>query len=260
MIDESLVWTFASQGAVPVRGLIDDAWLKLLGEAVSGMLEPADNVNEQTNGGTETGTLSTSGMWRDSEKFARFLFHSPVGAIAAAFMRSSVARLYEDLLIYKEVGGDGTTAWHRDSPHWPVIGSQLCSVWLSLESVARGSGEMRFVAGSHLDGDDLVNERAIVVSEAELEQRRVIAIQADPGDVVVFHPRVLHMVSSSVADHPRRTFTIRFAGDDVRWRPRRAMYHRWMEHCGLQKGDILNHPWFPVVAEPVDRSLQDSDL
>jgi hypothetical protein len=25
------------------------------------------------------------------------------------------------------------------------------------------------------------------------------------------------------------------------------MFHAWMRECGLQKGDVLDHPWFPVV-------------
>ena len=32
------------------------------------------------------------------------------------------------------------------------------------------------------------------------------------------------------------------------------MFHPWMRACGLQKGDILDHPWFPVSADPRGRS------
>jgi ectoine hydroxylase-related dioxygenase (phytanoyl-CoA dioxygenase family) len=78
-------------------------------------------------------------------------------------------------------------------------------------------------------------------------------VEAEPGDVVVFHPRVLHTAYGSAADRPRRTFTLRFMGDDVRWRPRRSMFHPWMRECGLQKHDVPDHPWFPVVARAAVR-------
>ena len=38
-----------------------------------------------------------------------------------------------------------------------------------------------------------------------------------PGDVLFFHPRALHSAIGSAPTHPRRTFSIRFLGDDVRW-------------------------------------------
>jgi ectoine hydroxylase-related dioxygenase (phytanoyl-CoA dioxygenase family) len=191
--------------------------------------------------------LSRDGIWRECEPFARFLFHSPVGGVAATVMRSSVARLYEDLLLYKEAGAHGEAGWHRDAPHWPLSGQQMLSVWFSLERVTSDTGAMKFVAGSHLDGEELVNAGSISVSESELEQRRILTFEAEPGDVVVFHPRALHTAYGSAPDRPRRTFTLRFLGDDVRWRPRRSMFHAWMRECGLQKGDVLDHPWFPVV-------------
>ena len=42
---------------------------------------------------------------------------------------------------------------------------------------------------------------------------------------VVFHPRALHTAYGSAPDRPRRTFTLRFTGDDV-WRIR-TLHRRW---------------------------------
>jgi ectoine hydroxylase-related dioxygenase (phytanoyl-CoA dioxygenase family) len=245
VIDESLVDTFEAQGAVAVRGLLDAEWIRTLRDAMPEILERTYDPVEKMGDGEGRTTRGRDGMWRDCEPFARFLFDSPVGAAAAAFMRSTTARLYEDLLLYQDPGGDGPAGWHRDAPYWPLSGQQLSSIWFSLESVTRDTGGMRFVTASHLDDDELV--RAASVPSAEAEQRPVVVIEAEPGDVVVFHPRALHTAYGSAPDRPRRTFTLRFTGDDIRWRPRRAMYHEWMRQCGLHKGDVLDHPWFPVV-------------
>jgi ectoine hydroxylase-related dioxygenase (phytanoyl-CoA dioxygenase family) len=217
-------------GAAAVRDLIDDAWIELLREIVPGLVAGARN-----------------GMWRSSEPFARFLLQSPVGDTAGFYMRSGTVRLYEDLLLYKEAGEDGTTGWHRDAPHWPLSGEQMCSIWLSLDAVAGDGDSIGFVAGSHADADELVDLRSIMVDETAITDREIVSFQTEPGDVIVFHPRALHMVRTSVNERPRRTFTLRFVGDDVRWRPRRSYYHQWMADCGLRKGDRLDHPWFPVV-------------
>jgi ectoine hydroxylase-related dioxygenase (phytanoyl-CoA dioxygenase family) len=247
MIDQALIEGFETDGAVVGRGVLDGGQIQSLRDAMPQMLEQTYDPSERMNDAGSKKVRTRDGIWRECEAFARFLFQSPVGEVAARFMRSDTARLYEDLLLYQEAGANGAAAWHRDAPHWPLAGHQLCSVWFSLEAVTSDTGAMKFVAGSHLDADELVNAGSIGVSESEFEPRRIITIEADTGDVVIFHPRALHTAYGSAPDRPRRTFTLRFMGDDVRWRPRRSMYHAWMRDWGLQKGDVLDHPWFPVV-------------
>jgi ectoine hydroxylase-related dioxygenase (phytanoyl-CoA dioxygenase family) len=123
----------------------------------------------------------------------------------------------------------------------------LSSVWFSLETVTSDTGAMKFVVGSHRDSDEVVKAESIGEGESDVKPHQVITIEAEPGDVVVFHPRALHCAYGSAPDRPRRSFTHRFMGDDIRWRPRKSMYHAWMRECGLNKGDVLDHPWFPVV-------------
>jgi ectoine hydroxylase-related dioxygenase (phytanoyl-CoA dioxygenase family) len=246
MVDPTLVDAFETEGAAAVRGLLSDDWIRSLRDALPEILESTYDPTERMSGAGSSRVRSRDGIWRECEPFARFLFLSPVGELASDVMRSSTARLYEDLLLHKDAGASGEAGWHRDAPHWPLRGTQMSSVWFSLEAVTRDTGAMKFVAGSHLDSDEEV-QNSMSVRESDLGRRRILTVEAEPGDVVVFHPRVLHTAYGSAPDRPRRTFTLRFMGDDVRWRPRRSMFHAWMRDCGLQKGDALDHPWFPVV-------------
>jgi len=66
---------------------------------------------------------------------------------------------------------------------------------------------------------------------------------------VAFHPRTIHCAYGSDPDHARRTFTIRFLGEDVRWLPRNRMFHPWMREPTLKKGDPVVAEGFPVVYE-----------
>ena len=161
-------------------------------------------------------------------------------------MRSDTVRLFEDLFLFTDAGAEGAS-WHRDSPHWPIRGHQLCSIWFSLEPVTVGTGALQFVAGSHFDGESVASEGLAPEFDAVWQRREIVGFDTEPGDAVVFHPRLLHSAHGCQVDEPRRTFTIRFAGDDVRWRPRRAYHHAWMEHSGLEKGEPLDHPWFPTI-------------
>jgi ectoine hydroxylase-related dioxygenase (phytanoyl-CoA dioxygenase family) len=247
MIEQSVIELFETEGAVAVPGLLDGDWIQSLRDAMPEILQATYDPTERMTGQGTAKVKSRDGIWRECEAFARFLFQSPIGEAAAAVMRSSTVRLYEDLLLYKDAGADGASGWHRDSPHWPLSGHQLSSVWFSLEPVTSVTGAMKFVVGSHLDPDEVATAEMSGLTDSDLASRSVITFEADPGDVVVFHPRVLHTAYGSAPDRPRRTFTIRFMGDDIRWRPRRSVFHPWMRECGLQKGDVLDHPWFPVV-------------
>lgn len=245
MVDSSLIEVFETDGAVGVRGVIDMEWIESLRAAMPEMLRRTYDPAERM-GGAGGRVIQSDGMWRDCEAFRRFLFDSPIGEIAASMMRSSTARLYEDLLLYKEAGAEGSSSWHRDATYWPLRGDQLSSVWFALEPVTVDTGAMRFVAGSHLDPDEVATAPVPEV-DADPDRYRVVVIEAEPGDAVVFHPRILHTAYGSAPDRSRRTFTVRFMGDDIRWRPRGAYFHAWMSECGFERGDELDHPGFPVV-------------
>jgi ectoine hydroxylase-related dioxygenase (phytanoyl-CoA dioxygenase family) len=247
MVDESDIKVFERDGVVALHGLLTE-WIEPLRHAMPELLETSYDPMKKGGYSGDIVIRANDGMWRKCEPFGRFLFQSPLGEVVAAVMRSSRARVYEDLLLYREANGPGEVSWHRDAPHWPLSGNQLSSIWFSLEGVSSEMGAMRFVAGSHRDGDELVGlAEGSPAETTSFEDRPVIVVEAEPGDVTVFHPRAIHTAYGSSPDRARRSFTIRFTGDDVRFRPQPAMYHRWLENCGLKEGDPLDHPWFPVV-------------
>jgi ectoine hydroxylase-related dioxygenase (phytanoyl-CoA dioxygenase family) len=250
MIGESDIEAFERDGAIAVRGLLSD-WIEPLREAMPELLETSYDPIKKRGYSSDIVIRANDSMWRACEPYARFLFQSALGEVAAAVMRSSRAQVYEDLMLFREANSPGEVSWHRDAPHWPLTGSQLSSIWFSLEEVSSETGAMRFVAGSHRDIEELVGTADHSAAETKsFEDRPVVIVETQPGDVTVFHPRAIHTAYGSSSDQARRSFTIRFTGDDVRFRPRPAMYHGWMQNCGLKEGDRLEHPWFPVVTRP----------
>jgi ectoine hydroxylase-related dioxygenase (phytanoyl-CoA dioxygenase family) len=245
-ITDDQVSQFEREGFLAVPGAIS-GWIESLRAAMPEFLETAYDPLAGRAREPDMTIRANDGMWRQSEAFARFLFQSPLGEIAASVMRSRQARLYEDLLLYREDHGPGQVDWHRDSPHWPISGRQLSSIWFSLEDVAGDTGAMRFVNGSHRDEDIASSAPGSVAEASSFASRDTTIVPATPGDVTVFHPRVIHTAYGSAPGRPRRSFTIRFTGDDIRFSPQERMYHRWMQTCGLNAGDRLDHPWFPVV-------------
>jgi ectoine hydroxylase-related dioxygenase (phytanoyl-CoA dioxygenase family) len=247
---------YRRDGVAVLRQAFDPTWIEMIRDAMPALLEDTYDPNARVGVVDDGPTIrQCDSMWRESAPFTRFLFQSPIGPLAASVMGSRQVRLYEDLMIYTEAGAVTMARWHRDEPMWPLRGSQICSVWFSLEPVDADTGAMRFVLGSHRDPADPSRSLPSADLAPQGDADRLLVVPTDPGDAVVFHPRIRHTAYGSAADRPRRSFTVRFVGDDVRWRPRRAMYHPWMYDCGLVEGDVLDHPWFPVVAEvDIDRA------
>jgi hypothetical protein len=87
------------------------------------------------------------------------------------------------------------------------------------------------------------------------QQFGVASFDAMPGDVVFFHPRALHAALGSAPTHPRRTFSVRFLGDDVRWLPKRSVFHDWLKDIPLHKGEAMRADRFPQLWPPAAQAV-----
>lgn len=138
--------------------------------------------------------------------------------------------LYEQIWL-KHTGDTLRTPWHQDLPYVPMEGRHLSTVWVNLDPVAR-ERSLEFVRGSHkgplynptaFDPDDPAAAMfaddawpALPDIEAQRDAWPIVSADVEPGDVVVFHPAVLHGGAPTRAGERRRTLSLRFFGDDAR--------------------------------------------
>jgi hypothetical protein len=59
----------------------------------------------------------------------------------------------------------------------------------------------------------------------------------------------VHSAYGSAPAHPRRTFSVRFLGDDVRWLPKKSVFHDWLKQIPLSEGDCIDGERFPLLWE-----------
>jgi ectoine hydroxylase-related dioxygenase (phytanoyl-CoA dioxygenase family) len=256
---------YRRDGAVLLKGVIDARWLDILAGVAEQMRDlAADNTDYYGDDpDSDRQTVVKDDMWRESPAMMRLLHDSPLARIAADAMGSSHARIYEDLLIYKQSGA-GPTPWHQDEPQWPVTGEHKTSLWITLEATTPETGSLRFIAGSHagpLYTPYVPDERLADVEqdmafftggplpdvEADPAKYRQLTFVSEPGDAILFHPRTIHAAMGSDPSRPRRTFSIRFLGDDIRWQPKASAYHQWLRDIDLSPGAPLEHERFPKV-------------
>jgi ectoine hydroxylase-related dioxygenase (phytanoyl-CoA dioxygenase family) len=87
--------------------------------------------------------------------------------------------------------------------------------------------------------------------EAERDHWNIRGWATEPGDVVLFHPSVLHGGGAPGANGRRRTLTLRFFGEDAVYasRPGPTAAPRVPGlHESLKDGDPFRHPVFPLLA------------
>jgi ectoine hydroxylase-related dioxygenase (phytanoyl-CoA dioxygenase family) len=166
--------------------------------------------------------------------YRKMLEASPAADIAAALWGTpDVWFMYEQVFL-KEGGESRRTPWHQDSSYLPIDGKDIAVVWISFERVAKENA-LEFVRASHrgvlYDGSrfDPEDDTAPLYGngvlprlpdiEAERAKWDIVSWAVEPGDVVVFHPAMLHGGAATHGSIRRRTLSLRFFGDDATYRP-----------------------------------------
>lgn len=172
--------------------------------------------------------------------------------------------MYEQVFL-KEGGEARRTPWHQDSSYLAVAGDQLAVAWITFDACAQADS-LEFIPGSHrgrlyngsrfdIDDDTLPTHPRSSLPvlpdiEAGRDQWEIVSFAVEPGDVVLFHPKVLH---GGAPTHPgirRRTLTLRFFGEDAVYDPREGGAGPRVAgfHERMKAGDPFRDPGFLKLA------------
>lgn len=173
---------------------------------------------------------------------------------AALFGGENIWLMYEQIWL-KEGAATRRTPWHQDLPYLPAAGEHLAVMWTNLDPVAK-ENSLEFVKGSHrgplynptaFNPDDVAANLFDPIEWPQLpdidaapDNFPLVSWRMEPGDVVIFHPGMLHGGASTAAGTRRRTLSLRFFGDDA-WCAARP--HDGMANIdGLKHDDGGRHP------------------
>jgi len=146
--------------------------------------------------------------------------------------------MYEQVFL-KDGPAARRSGWHQDSSYITVDGSHLAVVWIAFDDVPEEDG-LELVPGSHrgplynttrFDPDD---ETAPLFEglprlpdiEADRSAWDIVSWAVRPGDVIVFHPQVLHGGGATHDGRRRRTLSLRYFGQDATYVTRPRGRHR----------------------------------
>jgi ectoine hydroxylase-related dioxygenase (phytanoyl-CoA dioxygenase family) len=160
---------------------------------------------------------------------------SPIPEIVADLWGSpDVWFMYEQVFL-KEGGEARRTPWHQDSSYLTIAGPHLAVVWITFDPLSKADS-LEFVRGSHKGrlyngsrfelGDDTapLHPGSSLPRLPDIEADRgawdIVSWAVEPGDLIVFHPAVLHGGAPTRPGMRRRTLTLRFFGEQCVYDPR----------------------------------------
>ena len=255
---------FERDGAVPLRGVVDEAWVSRLRAAIERDIEtpgPFHHSYESAGRGRFHGNLRT---WESDPELAEFCLRSKLPELAAGLLRSPKINLFYDQIFVKEPGTVERTRWHNDQPYWPIRGRQVLSFWIALDAVTAETGAVEFVAGSHRWNRWFQPQpfgRTPALSEYEpnphfeeipdIERQRasydIVHWELEPGDAIAFHGLTVHGAGGNRRKNRRRRgYAVRYTGDDVRYCEEPGS-NPHLRHPHLRGGELLDSEQFPVV-------------
>jgi hypothetical protein len=223
---------FHQDGVVFLKGAFDVASMRLALEAYEWSLaHPSRNACDfsQAVPGRFYQDLANP---KATAAYMRLLNESPASAIVSQLWGGeNVWFMYEQ--VFLKTNGEGRrTPWHQDSSYLPVEGDQLAVMWISFDPVAR-EDSLEFVRGSHrgilYNGSsfDPADDTAPLYPdgrlprlpniEAERKHWDIVSWAVEPGDVIVFHPAMLHGGAPTHNGATRRTLSLRFFGGDAKY-------------------------------------------
>lgn len=228
---------FQERGVVKLPGLLDAAALQ---DALEAWRWSLDNPGP----GASNVRLAQEGVFyndlfnpRCLEGYETMLRRSPLpGAVARLWGSGPVWFMYEQVFL-KEGGGARRTPWHQDSSYLTIAGDDLAVAWICFEPL-EAEWSLEFVPGSHRGplyngsrfelGDDTapLHPGAALPRLPDIEGNRdayeIVSWAVEPGDVIIFHPHLLHGGAPAREGMRRRTLTLRFFGERAVYDPREA--------------------------------------
>ncbi len=230
---------YTRDGAVILRRAVPVAAVEVLVPTARAIIDAA--LEEAADTGFPP---NLKNIWRREPIFERLAFAPGLAQLAGDVIGSNSLTLLIDQLWTKAPKSRQRTRWHHDYAAWPVNGEMLPSIWIALTPIA-AENCLRFVAGSHrapaTEGFTDYDE------PLHADSAHFLAWDMSPGDAILFHPRAYHGCHGNTADERRIAYTLRWAGDDIRYDPARTYIDEGLSFAGCRAGGPLDGPAFPKV-------------
>ncbi len=258
-ISDEQISRFDTDGVIVIRDLFKP-WIASAKEAIE-QNKAKPSWRERTYRPDDGGApfFQDYCVWNEFDGYRDLVTQSPMANIAAKLMRSRTARLFHDHILVKEPGNSVVTPWHQDKPYYLVDGLQSVSFWVPLDPVPRDR-TIEYIAGSHrsgnlykpqrFDGTDLYendNSQPVPDINADRASYDIKGWDMQPGDAVAFSFGALHGAPANASESRRRVISVRWVGDDARFKKRPGNTSPAFPDLHYEDGAPFDGQDFPVI-------------
>lgn len=257
--------TYATDGAVVLRGALNAAWLALLDRGIEhNIRRPGKNFVDFTATGESARCVKDYWSWRDNPHYQAFLYESPLAELAGELLEAEEICFLEDQFFEKAAGARTPSPWHQDAPYYEIAG-RFCTAWMPLDPVGKDSC-LEIVAGSNRWGklftpasfsapgsapyfvDDQASPLPSVPDiETRRDEYRILSWSLEPGDVLFFSPFSLHGNPANPSPHRARRAAMRWVAEDAVYDPAVFPWASLLDGHGLAPGERLIGENFPLL-------------
>ena len=249
---------YQDQGALLIKNIFRP-WIDLLRQGFEKVLnEPGPHARENVTD-KEGRFFEDYCNWQRIYEFKKFAEESPAAQIVAEATDSKSIQLFHEHIFVKDPGTFKETPWHQDMPYYCVDGNDTGSFWIPLDPVTK-ENSLQVLLGSHRfpklvrptkwsndkpwykDNDNFMDMPDITKME-----KNILSSEMNIGDAILFNFKVLHSSSGNAEKIPRRAFSMRFIGDDVKYIDRGGETSPPFKGIDLNNGAKMREDWFPVV-------------
>jgi len=249
---------YKNQGAIVIKNVFSP-WIDLLREGFEKVLkEPGPHARENVK--NEEGRFFEDYCnWQRINEFKKFAEESPAAQIVAETTGSKSIQLFHDHIFVKNPGTAKETPWHQDMPYYCVEGNDTGSFWIPLDPITK-ENSLQVLLGSHKftklvrptkwsNNQPWYNEDENFMNMPNIKnmEKNILKTEMNLGDAILFNFKVLHSSRGNNQKIPRRAFSMRFIGDDVRYIDRGGETSPPFKGIDLKTGDKMREDWFPIV-------------
>ena len=231
LLSPDVVRRYQEVGYAFLPQVIEPKWLDLIDKGIKRNLEHPSpwSTTYQKNRGD---FFSDHSNFSVNAEFQEVIYDSPIVDYLTELMGADSSWLYYDQIFYK-TGEAVRTGWHQDMPYYLMQeGMQVTGAWLTLDTLPKEL-TLEVVSGSHKGplynavngkkpeemGFDVGGLKTPDI-EADRDAFEIVSFDHKPGDMLVFHPQMLHGGAAMRSGLRRRTMTLNIFGPEMRYQQR----------------------------------------
>lgn len=237
-ISPDIIRSLREDGAVLIKNVLNPDELSIVKEIFDyqlGQLTPWSLDEKTTNTRFVIDAINPA-AW-EAPIYQKLWNETKLLDLAEKFFTTPEVWLWYSQVFFKQASAGEVvkrTEWHQDLMYDALVGGDLLRFWISLDPLDKGYA-LDFVRGSHrgpvYNAGAYSEEEALTANngepmppipdiEADRSQWDIVTWAVEPGDIVAFHPGVLHGGGPTKPNGIRRTLTMLFFGRDTRYSTR----------------------------------------